>query len=358
DKKIFPRDKLCGGLLTLRSKKVFDRVFQTNWDKVICNTSKGVDFYYKSKFVNSISDYKDVYFTSRRYFDDFLLKLAHDEGATLILGHRVKSIDEKNKKLILNNEDQIRYNYLIGADGVNSVIARCLFGSSFDRKTIALGLETELPYTKHIETIPNPEIYFGVVSWGYAWVFPKKHTLTVGIGGLHYKNKNIKNKFFDFLSLRFGSRPDEKIKGHFIPFGHYKRIPGRRCILLAGDAAGLVEPITGEGIAFAMQSGFFAAKSILRAIEERTDNALTMYADMYKRITHILDYSNALKYLAFPKPMLYVFKAALLQSNHIAIKHMDLMADELTYQDFAKFLFRKTINGLSRVILPARKKFY
>ena len=179
DKKIFPRDKLCGGLLTLRSKKVFDRVFQTNWDKVICNTSKGVDFYYKNKFLNSISDYKDVYFTSRRYFDDFLLKLAQNEGATLILGHRVKSIDEKNKKLILNNENPIKYKYLIGADGVNSVIARCLFGSSFDKKNIAFGLETELPYTKHIAKIPNPEIYFGVVT-----SIPERFLPNALLGGL------------------------------------------------------------------------------------------------------------------------------------------------------------------------------
>ena len=92
DKKEFPRDKLCGGLLTLRSKKVFDSVFYTSWDKVIDRKCRGVEFYYKSELLNSVSDYKDVYFTSRRNFDDFLLNLAKNEGTTLLLGHRVKSI--------------------------------------------------------------------------------------------------------------------------------------------------------------------------------------------------------------------------------------------------------------------------
>ena len=221
---------------------------------------------------------------------------------------------------------------------------------------IPFGIEIDLPYTKYIETIPNPEIHFGIVRWGYGWVFPKKNTLTVGLGGHYYKNKRIKKEFVDFLSLRFGYMPDERIKGHFIPFGDYRRIPGRQCILLAGDAAGLVEPITGEGIAFAMQSGFFAAKSIIKAIEERTDDALTVYADMYKRVTIILDQANALKYLLFPKPMMYLFKAVLLQTTSIPRKHMDLMADELTYQDYAKFLFMKTISGALKRILPIRRK--
>ena len=355
DKKEFPRDKLCGGLLTLRSKKIFDQVFHTPWDTVIETNSRGVTFYYKSEFLNEVRDYKDVYFTSRRTFDCFLLDLAKNAGATVLMGHRVTSVDEKNNTVLLDNDKQIHYKYLIGADGVNSVIARRLFGSSFDIRTIAFGLETDLPYTQHVETIANPEIYFGVVKWGYGWVFPKKNTLTVGLGGLYHKNTCIKKEFVDFLLMRFGSVPDEKkIKGHFIPFGDYRRIPGRRCILLAGDAAGLVEPITGEGIAFAMHSGFFAAQSIMKAIQERTDDALPLYAAMYKTITDQLDHANALKYLLFPKPMLHLFKTALPHTTSIPRKHMDLMAGEITYQDYTKFLLSKIMSGSLKKISPIK----
>ena len=66
----------------------------------------------------------------------------------------------------------------------------------------------------------------------------------------------MKADFEVFLKNRFGHVPPAKIKGHFIPFGDFRRSPGKGNILLCGDAAGLVEPITGEGIAFAMLSGF------------------------------------------------------------------------------------------------------
>lgn len=343
DKKEFPRNKLCGGLLTLRSKKVFDSVFNVSWDNVIEKTSRGVEFYYNTAFLNSVSNYKDVYFTSRRNFDNFLLSLSKKTGAKLLLGQGVKYIDEKDKKLVLDNGEQIKYKYLIGSDGVNSVVARFLFGSPFDKKTIAFGVEIEVPYSTRVESIENPEIYFGVVNWGYGWVFPKKDTLTVGLGALHEKNKDIKSKFDKFLVMRFGYVPEAKIKGHYIPFGDYKRVPGRKCILLAGDAAGLVEPITGEGIAFAMQSGFFAAESILEATKKRTDDVLSIYTSKYKRITNILDYANILKYLLFQRPLQHLFKVILPQTTSVIRNHMDLMADECSYQNYSKFLFKEAL---------------
>jgi flavin-dependent dehydrogenase len=62
-----------------------------------------------------------------------------------------------------------------------------------------------------------------------------------------------------------GSTPDIPIRGHYFPFGKFLNKPGHKNILIVGDAAGLVEPITGEGVSFAMQSGKFAAEAILSA---------------------------------------------------------------------------------------------
>ncbi|PIV88142.1 MAG: geranylgeranyl reductase, partial [Hydrogenophilales bacterium CG17_big_fil_post_rev_8_21_14_2_50_63_12] len=84
-------------------------------------------------------------------------------------------------------------------------------------------------------------------------------------GGLHAKNPALKKVFHGFLAARFGSVPEGRIKGHYLPFGDYRKVPGRRNVLLCGDAAGLVDPITGEGIAFAMLSGLYAAEAIIEA---------------------------------------------------------------------------------------------
>ena len=72
----------------------------------------------------------------------------------------------------------------------------------------------------------------------------------------------MKQAFHRFLQLRCGTIPEAKIKGHYLPFGHYCRQPGRGRTLLCGDAAGLVEPLMAEGIYNAIKSGQCAAGAI------------------------------------------------------------------------------------------------
>ena len=107
----------------------------------------------------------------------------------------------------------------------------------------------------------------------------------VRIGGVNSKNTNMREKLNDFLKGLFGEIPDAKIKGHFIPFGDYRKVPGAKYTLLVGDAAGLVDPITGEGIAFAMESGYLAAQAIIKSKNE--DNGIDVLA-IYKSISPLL----------------------------------------------------------------------
>ena len=184
DKSSFPRDKLCGGLLTLRSKKVFSEIFDALWSEVVDFTSHGVRFFHQDKQLNSVENYSELYFTKRMVFDDYLLTLAKNSGAQSIFGNGITSIDIKKKSCVLKSGDIVTYDYLIGADGVNSRVSKEIFGKSFNKKTIAFTLEIEVDRTLVKKQISDPEIYFGVVRWGYGWVFPKKKTLTIGVGGM------------------------------------------------------------------------------------------------------------------------------------------------------------------------------
>ena len=355
DKCIFPRDKLCGGLLTLRSKKIFDKVFGVSWDPIIDVISRGVVFYYKDRFLNSIGNYRDLHFTRRYNFDNYLLREAEKAGANLVLGNAVKNINIRDKLLILGDGALLTYKYLIGADGVNSIIAKTLFGNSFNKSTIAFGLEMEIPINDQHKSIVDPEIYFGVVRWGYGWVFPKKNTLTVGIAGLYSKNQDLKKEFIGFLKIRFGDIPEAGIKGHYIPFGDYRDQPGINNILLCGDAAGLVEPITGEGIAFAMQSGYYAALSIIEVLKKNISTvALDLYKKRYKEIAGALKHANMLRYLIFPEIAQHIFISALPKTRSIPQKHMDLMADEMEYGQYVRFLMGKIGKGILKQIFPLK----
>ena len=92
------------------------------------------------------------------------------------MNDKVAKLDLKTKILNLKSGTSLTYDYLIGADGVNSFVAKQLFGSSFDQNKIGLALEVELPKGTH--KYAQPSIHFNVVNWGYGWVFPKKHSDT------------------------------------------------------------------------------------------------------------------------------------------------------------------------------------
>ena len=138
---------------------------------VIQKQSGGAQFFFKKKLLNSIADYKDIFFTCRREFDAFLLGLAEKRGAKVILGRQVQSVNQEKSTLTLSDGQEIGFDMLIGADGVNSVVAKSVFGDSFNRDSIGFGLEMEVPLSAAIQPIKDPEIYFGLLDWGYGWVF-------------------------------------------------------------------------------------------------------------------------------------------------------------------------------------------
>ena len=346
DRSVFPRDKLCGGLLTIRSKKTFQTIFNTDWTPAIQTVSRGARFYFKQKLLNHLANYQDLYFTSRRDYDAFLLQLARKSGATVYAGAPVRTIEINKSLLTLSDGSSIHYDFLIGADGVNSMVAKLIFGESFSRDTVGFGLEMEVPVSSDIPAISDPEIYFGLLDWGYGWVFPKKNTLTAGVGGLLRKNPQMREDFNSFLIQRFGRLPSAKVRGHFIPFGDFRKTPGRGNVLLCGDAAGLVEPITGEGIAFAMLSGYYAAEGVKEALSvNRPASALEFYEKRYATIKGSFQQANHLRCLLFPKWCQYLFAKALPHSQSIPRRHLDLMADELSYGQYVSFLVRKIGSG-------------
>jgi geranylgeranyl reductase family protein len=353
DKAVFPRPKLCGGLLTLRSRKLFTRIFgDAAWEQAFEYESQGISLFHRERCLSEVDGHSVLYFTCRRRFDDYLLSLAAQAGATLCVGDGVAALDLKGKVCRLQSGQEIGYDYLIGADGVNSMVARTLFGASYDRKKIAFALEMDVDRALLHRDVTRPEIYFGIVKWGYGWVFPKRDTVTVGVGGIQARNPHMKRDFEAFLTHLFGTIPAGKIKGHHIPFGDYKQRPGSDHVLLAGDAAGLVEPITGEGIAFAMQSGHFAGLAVLEALHAVRDEkasaktALQAYQGHCAEITRALDHAKRLRYLVFPPLSERLLVKMLPRSARVTRKHLDLMADDISYGDYARYLGAAAFKGL------------
>ena len=123
-------------------------------------------------------------------------------------------------------------------------------------------------------------------------------------------------------------------------------------MLLCGDAAGLVEPVTGEGIAFAMQSGHFAAEGVREAaIAGKHSAALGFYQRRYETIAAEFRHANRLRHFLFPRAAQKVFAKILPRTATIPRRHMDLMADEITYAEYGRFLLRKAASAPLRILI-------
>ena len=109
----------------------------------------------------------------------------------------------------------------------------------------------------------------GHIPGGYAWVFPKKDHLSVGVGGAASLSKRFK-AYFDQLLHHLGVEGDIGFRGHLMPMRRKGMAIHRDNVLLLGDAAGLVHPFTREGIFYAIRSARLAAPVIEDALRSNT----------------------------------------------------------------------------------------
>jgi len=358
DKSEFPRDKLCGGGLTGRSIKAFKQIFSCDLNEILEFESRGIAFYNKSQYLNKLENYQSLHFIYRCDFDHYLASKAEQAGADFIQKFHIADIDAGTNTITDKLGNQYQAKFIVGADGIKSIVARKIFSQTFDKNHYAIAMEAEIDRAAFPRAVNLPEIYYGSVEWGYGWVFPKKNRITVGIAGLYKHNKDIKTLFHRFLQNDLGVSPDVTMKGYYLPFGHYNKNLAKGSVLLVGDAAGLVDPITGEGIAFAMESGQMAAQSIIEASRAHDpDTASGYYKDRVKKITRCIDHANYVKYLIYPaffKRLLVKGLASSTDKNSIRY-YLDLMADDITYPQYISRLFRKSGKKIVKLMFMRNK---
>jgi flavin-dependent dehydrogenase len=118
--------------------------------------------------------------------------------------------------------------------------------------------------------------------------------------------------------------------------------------LLAGDAAGLVDALTGEGIAFAMESGAFAAQAIIQSISSGKD-ALYHYKESYQSLAKELRIANRLAYFLYSSRFNRIFLKILPRSKPLLQMHLDLMNEKMTYSQFQNSLIRLALRKTFRI---------
>ncbi len=262
DNQKFPRNKLCGGLLTEKTVSLLENTYETHhfpFEKI----TSTVDLFIGTQKLSSVNAKSSFYLVERKEFDNFLIEQYKIKGGILYEDTQVQKINQEKRQLVLKNGEIINYCILVGADGANSQVRKML---SPNYHPNALCLEANYS-SKFVND--NICVYFATIRNGYGWCFPKNRHYTIGIGGKIKKNKNIKEAFIAFSENIGKTISKNEIKGALVPFGEYVKNPCKNNILLVGDAAGLVDPITGEGLYFAIRSSQIAFQSINNYIRNK-----------------------------------------------------------------------------------------
>lgn len=205
---------------------------------------------------------------NRPEFDAGLVAEAEKAGAVLRTGTAVSRVeqhgasvpDRRTVAVVLADGETVLARAVVGADGSASRIGAHV-GVEMDQ--VDLGLEAEIPVPATVAEDWKGRV---LIDWGplpgsYGWVFPKGDTLTVGVISAKGEGAATKRYLDDFIA-RLGLAGFEPA----VSSGHLTRCrkPGsplsRGRVLVAGDAAGLLEPWTREGISFALRSGRLAGE--------------------------------------------------------------------------------------------------
>ncbi len=353
DKASFPRAKLCGGLITGRSAKALDHVFGLTLDPDLFYRSTHIRFLSDGTLLSEITDAPDMYLTQRWDFDAELHKRAIAAGVTAYLGQPFRDVDLAAHTVTLRNGTTLGYRCLIGADGVSSPVAKALFGQAYNPRTIGFGFEVEAPHDHPKSSAV--EVDFSATDWGYGWSFPKPSSQTIGVGGVQSRSPNMASAMTRFVNQTGADTHGAKRKGHFLPFGDFSKTPGKGAVLLAGDAAGLVDPITGEGIALAIESGQLAAKAAIDALHAKAPKtAYRRYKRALRPIHRSLSHARRWRWMIFPKATQPAFIAAFTQGSSMPRRYLDLLAGRLEYSDLHGIYLRKLPKAAMALL---RKRF-
>jgi flavin-dependent dehydrogenase len=173
---------------------------------------------------------------------------------------------------------------VIGADGANGVVARSVGLRS--NRALAIAIEAEVPHRwgdGHTELRPDVcHLEYGAVRRGYAWVFPKGDHLNVGAGVFRPRNlegrgdstvrTELRRAIVDYIEMLGVPHREEQLDFHAHPLPIWNGLDSLQTrngrVLLAGDAAGLINPFFGDGILHALKSGKIAANAIITGERE------------------------------------------------------------------------------------------
>src|SRR5919197_2865479 len=268
----FPRDKPCGGGLTERALRQLpfsvEPVVEETVDILEARLRYGLRFERRSSSRLAVM-------TQRRRLDTYLAEQAVAAGAELRQDARVTAVEGTTVRV---GDQKLAGDVLIGADGVNGIVGRSLDLGRDHQHGVALEGNVSHEDVDASRYARRLVLEFGVVPGGYGWVFPKGDHVNVGVGGWEREGPTLRAQLAR-LCEEHGIDPQAvtDLRGYRLPMRRPSAGLARGRVALVGDAAGLVEPLTGDGIYEAFLSAKLVTEAAL-AVLEGAETGLEPYA--------------------------------------------------------------------------------
>ena len=280
----------------------------------------------------------------RQVLDERLVRRAVQAGAALREGVRVEGLEweDGGVRLRCHEGESLRADVVLGCDGSPSVIRRALGAPDFPRHEGAFAVRAYYEGMRLSHPRSMALYWEKQLLPAYGWIFPLPDgRANVGLG-MRADQLAASGAKLPELMERFcasprvaaelnGARRVGKVKGHHLPFGSFAHHTTFDRALLLGDAAGFVNPLTGEGIEFALESGSFAAESVAEAAAagDFSRRGLEGYARRWRSRFRTAFHLNRKLMRAFEQPRLVdrVFRAAN-RSERVRDELVDLIAGE------------------------------
>ena len=269
EKEIFPRQKLCGGCITWKTRKWLEEVLKISLYGHFSVKSICQDYFIYEKFKEKVfqKSPEPFYFVDRGKYDRELAELAKKRGCKFLFGDRVIHFDVRDNAVFTESGHSYQGEIVVGADGATSVVRRKICPQENIKHRQALAFQRRVPSDKVRSEYRNTpaKLFVGGIKRGYSWIFPQGNHFLVGLWGPIRKNRKLKYKYLALLDRVTEMNPEEKsnLPSCLAPSGYFMTKPGDKKILLVGDAAGFVDPLTGEGIYYAHKSAACASKAII-----------------------------------------------------------------------------------------------
>ena len=277
DKANFPRSKSCGGGVSPAIADWFDFDF----DSVVQNHVSQVKYTFKmgDPAEVELQDVTPMWMVERSEFDNFLIEQATGKGAEFKSGIEVREVKLAGDTWqVSTNNGQFESKYLIAADGANSKIARSL---GFAEPQLVAAASLQVPGELSDRRKVTAFFDFGSLKNGFMWCFPKADGYSFSAAYVRNskgKTDELKKQLYKYAEL-FDLDPTQgEYIEHPLNLWQEKTPLHSDRFLLAGEAAGIVDPLIGEGIRPALYTGVRAAKAVDKAIAGDAD-ALANYSE-------------------------------------------------------------------------------